>query len=110
MPYQSYVLDRRILLAYSLNTADKDNWNQPRTKDVTEEVWAAKRDVTARERIAASDAVISIRSTRFIIRYRDDVQASWTVKHDGLTFRVAGLREVNRKRYLELFCVNISGG
>ena len=111
MPYRSYVLDRRVTLAYTRNTGERDSFNQPITEDVTETTWAARRDVTASERISGqTDRLISTRNTRFIIRFRPDADATWTVEHDGLLFRVEGLREVNRRRYLELFCSAIEGG
>ena len=109
--YTSPVLDRRVTLVGKRETGDRGDWNQLETEDVEIEVWASRRDVTASERVVGrSDTILSLRDTRFIIRFRADVDASWRVTHDGLAFRVEGLREINRRRYLELFCTHISGG
>ena len=100
--YQSYVLDRRITLLGTRDTGDRSGWNQHVTEPVEIEVWAGRRDVTATERVTSADSIVSQLRSRYVIRYRTDIDANWRIRDDGVVSGIEGIREINRRRYLEL--------
>lgn len=71
-------------------------------------VWANIRDLSGRE-INAAQAAGSAISKVVTIWYRTDVNARCRVKLPDNTFaRIAHLREIQRKRGLELYCESIN--
>lgn len=45
----------------------------------------------------------------FRTRWLDGVSPEWTVVHDGLTFNIKQIKEIGRRRGLELRCVHGAG-
>lgn len=64
-------------------------------------VWASKRDVRGRE-FWESDKVQSETTTRFVVRYRSDLDVSMRVLYDSKAYRINGLKELGRRAYLEI--------
>lgn len=73
-------------------------------------VYAAKSDVSGREFFQAH-AVNAEDIVTFTIRWRDDIDTTWRVKHHGETY---GILEVNHlgymRDYLRLKCRSVKGG
>ena len=73
-------------------------------------VYAAKQDVSGREFFAAH-AVNAEDIVTFTIRWRDDIDTTWRVKHHSTTY---GILEVNHlgymQDYLRLKCRTVTGG
>ena len=72
--------------------------------------YAAKSDVSGREFYQAH-AVNAEDIVTFTIRWRDDIDTTWRVKHHSTTY---GILEVNHlgymRDYLRLKCRNVKGG
>ena len=75
-----------------------------------ETVWASIEAVSAKELVRSGLAVGSI--THLIrMRYRDDLAGSamlgpeHRLMHDGRAFEIVGVREVDRREYLEISAV-----
>lgn len=107
---QSFVLDRIVTLIHPRDTGRRNPWNKPITEDAEEKVWAARMDVSAKERLTTQDSLLSILASRFIIRYRTGVDATWRVVDGGQRFNVTGVRQIDRQRFLELFAEEVTGG
>ena len=101
MPYTAPVLDRYITLVRRRDTGEKDSWGQSISEPFQIQVWASRRDITGSERVVQSGIVANLRS-KYIIRYRTDVDTSWRLQDDGETSGIEAIRQVNRRRYLEL--------
>ena len=73
-------------------------------------VMAAKSDVSGREFYQAH-AVNAEDTVTFTIRWRDDIDTTWRVRHGGTTY---GILEVNHlgymRDYLRLKCRAVTGG
>ena len=73
-------------------------------------VYAAKSDVSGREFFQAH-AVNAEDIVTFTIRWRDDIDTTWRVKHGAETY---GILEVNHlgymRDYLRLKCRSVKGG
>ena len=53
-------------------------------------VWAAKMPLSAAELLRAQQIQSQV-TTRFVIRYRDDIDAAMRIVHNGVTFNIEGL-------------------
>lgn len=78
-------------------------WESVRT------VYAAKRDVSGREFFQAqayhAEDVITFR-----IRWRDDVSATWRVKHHGVCYEIIEVNHLGYMRdYMDLKCRAVTG-
>ena len=80
------------------------------TRQVVTTVHAAKQDVSGREFFQAH-AVNAEDIVTFTIRWRDDIDTTWRVKHGTTTY---GILEVNHlgymRDYLRLKCRSVTGG
>ena len=104
MPYRSPVLDRRITLVHRRDTGERNSWNQPVGSILDPlriQVWAARTDITGSERVVQSGIVANLRS-KYIIRYRTDIDTSWRLQDQDQTSGIEAIRQVNRRRYLEI--------
>lgn len=67
-------------------------------------VWAGKRDVSDRERIASAEVAAEI-TTRFVIRWSPDVadvNPKDRIVFDGRIFDISGVKEIGRREGLEV--------
>lgn len=73
-------------------------------------VPAAKSDVSGREFFAAH-AVNAEDIVTFTIRWRDDIDTTWRVRHGETTYNVLEVNHLGYMRdYLRLKCRNVTGG
>lgn len=106
-------LDRRITLQSATLTRDAMN-NPTRTWADVATVWASRLDVSDGERIAAKQVGAEI-GTRFVIRHSEtveDVNPTWRLTSDGVTYEIVAVKEVKkmqgdrgRKRGFEITAV-----
>ena len=74
------------------------------------EVPAAKADVSGREFFQAH-AVNAEDIVTFTIRWRDDIDTAWRVRHGGITYNILEVNHLGYMRdYLRLKCRNVTGG
>lgn len=67
-------------------------------------VWAEKEDLTGREYYQAQQINAEV-TTRFTIRWRDDVKAKMRLKHSGTLYDIASVQDPDgRQRRLILVC------
>jgi SPP1 family predicted phage head-tail adaptor len=87
---QAGKLNKRVRLQRPARTQDEDTggmidgWEEVRTQ------FASIEPLSANAFIAAQ-AVQSKVSTRIVLRYRDDITASWRVLHKGRTYNIEGV-------------------
>ena len=73
-------------------------------------VYAAKSDVSGREFYAAH-AVNAEDTVTFTIRWRDDIDTTWRVRHGGITYNILEVNHLGYMRdYLRLKCKTVNGG
>ena len=103
-------LRQRVTLLRPDTTLGEHNRRTTAWTPVATDVPAAKADVSGREFFAAH-AVNAEDIVTFTIRWRDDIDETWRVRH-GTT--VYGVLEVNHlgymRDYLRLKCRNVKGG
>lgn len=79
-------------------------------KQNTDPVMAAKNDVSGREFYQAH-AVNAEDIVTFTIRWQDDIDKTWRVKHGSKTYNVLEVNHLGYMRdYLRLKCRNVKGG
>jgi SPP1 family predicted phage head-tail adaptor len=96
-------LDRRITLQRATFAQDATGQQVPSWADLAT-VWAAKLNVSDGERMAASEVAAQI-DLRFQIRWSTDVadlNAKDRVIFEGLTFDIAGTKELGRREGIEI--------
>ena len=95
-------LDRRIALLEP-GAATKNELGESVPGDPVEHPrWAARRDITGRERLRAGTEFTEQR-TRFVIRWDSKVRPGWRLRDEyGREHEIEGLVEIGRRRYLEL--------
>lgn len=64
-------------------------------------VWAQKMDVSGREFIAAGQVNPEI-TTRFRIRWRNDITKAMRVLYDGVDYDIVHIAEMGRRQFLEM--------
>lgn len=98
---QAGKLDRQItLLRYGTTTDSFGDKNETYTPFAT--VWADIRDLRETERFAAQQANSEI-TTKFRIRYRDDLGARDRIEWKGRQYEIVGVpSEVGRNEILEI--------
>lgn len=64
-------------------------------------VWCRKQEVAGREFVAASSLFAEQRAV-ITIRYRSDIDTRNLIRVDGLDWNIRSIRELGRRRYLEL--------
>lgn len=73
-------------------------------------VYAAKSDVSGREFYQAH-AINAEDIVTFTIRWRDDIDTSWRVKHGAATYNILEVNHLGYMRdYLRLKCRQVTGG
>lgn len=98
-------LDRRITIQRATMTTNDFNEAVPAWADLCE-VWAARRDVSDGEKLAAGGIGAAL-ATRFVVRSSNDtrtVTAMDRIVHEGATWQVTGVKEADlgRRRYIEI--------
>lgn len=94
-------LDRRIEIQGATVTRDPDSNEQITAWTTVATVWANRRDVSAREFLAAG-SVHSEQLVVFTIRWRAEIDTGMRVLHDGQVFDLTGKGEIGRRQYLTL--------
>ena len=98
-----------VTLIRPVTVTGEHNRRSTTWEDVTT-VHAAKQDVSGREFFQAH-AVNAEDIVTFTIRWRDDIDTTWRVKHGTTTY---GILEVNHlgymRDYLRLKCRSVTGG
>lgn len=96
-------LDRRITLERYTTTYNE--FNEPVEAWTTlGRVWASKRDVSDRERVAAAEVSAEI-STRFQIRYSStvaDLSPKDRLTYEGRIYNISAVKEIGRREGLEI--------
>ena len=116
MAYENHILlDRVVTLLEPNRPGIRDDWNNEIeifSEPIEHEVWAMRRDLSARERISSGhgDQVLSSLRTRFTVRFRSDVAPTWRLRDGSEYFNVEGVRELGRRKYSELICSSHRGG
>lgn len=64
-------------------------------------IAAQKTDIAGREYFAAQQVNSEI-TTKFRIRYRDDILPSWRIHFEGKNYDIASIAELGRRRWLEI--------
>lgn len=102
MPKDSIVLDRRVTLIQPTVSEVRDSLNNPKPADPIEhEVWANREDTGGKETVTTR-LMVSQTNTVFTIRYRQDIDNTWSIVDRGVTFGIEFILEVGRRLYLEI--------
>lgn len=73
------------------------------------QVYAAKADVSGREYYIAQ-AYQAERTVTFTLRWRDDVQETWRIRHGGITYEIKEINHLGYKRdFIRVKTLAISG-
>ena len=64
-------------------------------------VWAKKEDLSSTERLIAAQLQGQI-DTKFIIRFRNDIEPTMIIVHDGTEYKIEPPKEIGRKEYIEI--------
>lgn len=96
-------LDRRVTLQRPTEVQDAAGavtltWADEAT------VWAGRRDIRAREYVAA-DTTLADTEAVFTIRWRSDVMPRWRLLEGARIYDITGTAELGRRDGLELRCV-----
>lgn len=103
-------LDRLVTLQTFTSGRDADYGSETKTWTTLAQVWARVEGVSGREFFSARQTGAE-RTLRLTIRYRSDVTEKLRVLLDGgRTLEVHTLREIGRRRGLELICGEINAG
>ena len=83
-------------------TAVQDSYGQEtETWSEFKSVWAEKVDIKARERFAAQQDIAE-ETTRFRLRWLEDVTPKMRIVLDGKTYDIEGIAELGRRAGLEI--------
>ena len=78
--------------------------------DEVADVYAARQDVSGREFFLAH-AVDAENTVTFTIRWRDDIDRTWRVKHGAELFNILEINHLGYMRdYLRLKCMRVQDG
>ena len=94
-------LDRRLTLLRRDSITRDTQGAAVETWTAYATVWAGKEDLRGREFYAA-DQMQGRVTTKFLIRWRDDVLLTDRLSCEGLTYKLTGAPEVGRRQGLEL--------
>lgn len=100
-------LDHVVRFRVRAAATDTGLGKQPAWDDEGAPIWASKRDVTDVERWRASEIQAQV-GTRFVVRwsaYTASITARDLLVCDGQTYQITGLREIERKRWIEIGAV-----
>lgn len=104
MPIRAGDIDRRIRIERASITQDPGSGENVENWALLAEVWASKRDVSDRERVAAAEVAAEI-TTRFVIRWSSqvsDVNPKDRIGFDGRTYGIEAVKVVGRREGLEI--------
>lgn len=77
--------------------------------DVAAHVYASMADVSSRDFYAAQ-AYNAADTVTFGIRWRDDILATWRVRHNGITYEIIEVNHLGYKRdFIHLKCRRVQG-
>jgi SPP1 family predicted phage head-tail adaptor len=71
-------------------------------------VWASKRTMSGREFLAGGTQERAEEVATFNIRWRSDLRATDKVRCDGREYGIEGIRELERRRQLEIHARAVS--
>lgn len=100
---ESGALDRRIVVLRATTSADAYNEPIEVWSDFLR-LWAAKKDVSDRERLAAQEIGATI-TARFTVRWSinaDGITPKDRISMDGRIYDIHGIKEIGRRRFLEI--------
>lgn len=101
-------LDRKAEII-GLIAGARDEYNEStRTPQVIAEVWCRVVQTPGREFMAASQLFAEERAV-ITIRYRAGITAENEIHVDGKTWQIHSIRELGRRRYLEIAVTYTSG-
>ena len=102
-------LDRRVTLLEPQEGQESNPWGgSTPTAPLEHPVWAMRRDLRANERTLEGGTLVAVLDVIFTIRYRADVTAAWRLRtDDGREWLIKGVRQVDRRRWLELLCKRV---
>ena len=93
-------LDRRLVIQ-QVSVVQNSFGEEDETWTTLATVFGQRRDVTGREIFTGGrDQAEGL--TRFVIRYRSDVNERNRISYDGNIFEIEGVVELGRKQWLEL--------
>ena len=76
---------------------------------VAAHVYASMADVSSRDFYAAQ-AYNAADTVTFGIRWRDDIQSTWRVRHSGITYEILEVNHLGYKRdFIHLKCRRVQG-
>lgn len=93
-------MDKRIALQSNVETR-LDNGEISDGYQTYAEVWAEKRELAARE-INTSGMEQAQEKVIWIVRWTSSIEENHCVLHDGKRYDIERIREIGRKRRLEL--------
>lgn len=99
-------LDREVQLQSRLNT--KDGYGQEvQDWQIEDVVWCQKIDVvratTELDKVGPTEVTKYV--SRFIIRYRADINGTWRLKFEGRIYEITQIAEIGRREGLEIVAV-----
>lgn len=98
-------MNRRLVIQRAVTTPN--GFNEPvETWETLATVWCDRKDVSAAEMYRAQEVGATI-TTRFTIRYSAataDVNPRDRISFDGIFYNIAGVREKQRGRWMEIDC------
>ena len=98
-------MDRRASLYHRVLTQNSHGEQVPSYPTAYVTVWAEKLDQRAREYFAAQGTQAEA-TTRFRIRWRDDVVMTDRLVLDGVNYDIVQISEIGRHEGLELFATS----
>jgi SPP1 family predicted phage head-tail adaptor len=100
-------LDRQIKLLHE--TTEYNEMNEPiQVWEQVATMWANVQHKTVEE-IIAGQAVRAVKQTRFLVRWRTDINEKDRIEHDGLQYLITGLAEMGRREMLEITTEHVEG-
>lgn len=97
-------LDRIITLNRPGEQTGVNEWNEPVFSDPLELELRAQMEQQSGREFFAAGTVGAVRQVVFRIRYLDDVRVTDTIMWDGAGFNIREVRELGRRKGLELHC------
>lgn len=101
-------LDRKVAL--QIKTGTKDAYGQPDENWVTQStVWCEKIDVVRAATLLDSTAGQETTKfvSRFIIRYRTDIDGTWRLLFEGRVYEISQIAEIGRREGLEIAAIGM---
>ena len=101
-------LDRRIGLALQMQMGP-NAFNESVAQNVEPTIrawtWAAVKETTGREFLAAEQQLVGERRAVFTIRYRIGLSTAWFVYYGQAYWNIVSVREIGRRQGLEIQAV-----